>query len=94
MADRITIRDLNVRCGTLNKITGSPATFWNTDNENINVGHYYIDRAYGGFSLERTTSNTGAVMLPLSMGHIPARDLYNRINAYISGIELGMELPK
>lgn len=59
MRDRITINTLKARCATLNRITKSPPEYWTSNADGTltaNIGHYYIDRAYGGFSLERITN--------------------------------------
>ena len=51
------------------------------------VGAYRIDYAYGGVSLELITSEGGAVKDIFRCGHTTKRDLYNRITAYMEGMD-------
>jgi len=41
----------------------------------------------GGVELNRVFQLNGAVQCPLTYGHIPARQLYEQMRAYIAGIE-------
>lgn len=86
--ERITIRHLQGLASQLNKMTGSPETGWQTtDGRNVaSIGHYEISGAYGGWSLHRMVGDGGGVDDVFSCGHIPARDLYNRMRAYMEGI--------
>tara|TARA_R110000868_G_scaffold327701_1_gene588593 strand:- start:5468 stop:5749 length:282 start_codon:yes stop_codon:yes gene_type:complete len=86
---RITIKDLRAVCARLNRITGSPDTYSsNKPGEpfKANIGNYHISQAYGGYCLHRVHNTGGGVSAPLSSGHIPARELYNLMQAYISGL--------
>ena len=87
--ERITIKHLRALAETLNKVTGSPVEPWSKSDGKIraNIGNYHISRAYGGFCVHRMESSDGGVDTPISYGHIPARDLYERMRAYISGFE-------
>lgn len=95
MSQRVTIHNLRALATVLNKLTGSPQTYFGSDESlphRINVGHFHIDQAYGGYCLERTVNDAGGVTCPLTQGHIPARELYEQMRAYIAGIELGLSL--
>lgn len=83
---RITIRHLNAACEALNRLTNSPLTPWNTYNgkSRANIGNYHISRAYGGFALHRMMNESGGIIDPFH-GHMPARELLDRINAYMHG---------
>lgn len=96
MRDRITIKHLQGQCRRLNILMQRPTEGWRMEKGIYvaNVGHYYIDQAYGGYSLEEITNENGAVTLPLSTGHIKARDLYDRINAFMEGIKVGYAAAK
>jgi len=62
----------------------------------IEIGHYHISGAYGGVCLHRTDNENGGVTDVFNCGHVPKRDLYNRMRAYLEGIEravLVMEVP-
>jgi hypothetical protein len=49
---------------------------------------FELSMAYGGYSLRLGGTS------PLNCGHTTKRDLYNRINAFIEGINLGIKLAK
>ncbi len=93
---RITVKNLRNLCANLNKITGSPAEMFGQregcGTKPFNVGHYLIDTGYGGYSLSRITTTTGGESNVLSISHIPARELYEQMHAFLRGIELGREL--
>lgn len=88
---RITIKDLRAVCANLNRITGSPMDYAKPHTPGVpfcsNVGNYHISQAYGGYCLHRVSNEGGGVSSPLSTGHIPARELYNLMHAYIQGLE-------
>ncbi len=87
---RITIKDLEAVCSRLNRVTGSPPFPWDQSEDGRNVaavGNYHISRAYGGFCLHRMVNDGGGVSSPLSSGHIPARELCERMHAYLKGFE-------
>lgn len=48
------------------------------------AGLYRIDYAYGGVSLEEKESGNDV----FHCGHVSKRELYNRINAFIEGIQV------
>ena len=92
MADRITIRHLRALAAHLNKLTGSPTEYFGegplpAGSRVINVGHFHISSAYGGYSLHRTVNTSGGVTQPFGYGHVPARQLYDQLQAFIRGIE-------
>ena len=49
---------------------------------------YELDMAYGGYRLWKGGRG------PLNCGYTTKRDLYNRINTYIEGLELGITIAK
>ena len=77
---RITIKDLEQCASTLNNM------FDSTDKLRAQVGNFHISGAYGGYSLHQIT-NRGGERDVLRTGHVPARELYNRMTAYIRGID-------
>lgn len=89
MSDRITDKHLQALRNRINIITGSPMEYMTTidGKRTINVGHYHISGAYGGVCLHRTINESGGVTCPIGMGHVPKRDLYNRMVAFIAGLE-------
>ena len=59
----------------------------NGDGTNRAVpGHYEISGAYGGYNLHRICNEGGGVENVFGCGHVPARDLYNRMRAYLEGL--------
>ena len=94
--ERITINHLRAVCARLNRVTGSPMEYAQPYEPGkqfcSNVGNYHISRAYGGYCLHRVSNTSGGVSTPLSCGHIPARDLYERMHAYLAGFEAGKGL--
>lgn len=82
---RITRQHLEAKAAYLNKLMDTPAKYM-TDKK-INIGHYSISGAYGGYSLHQTMNESGGAREVLSTGHIPARELAALISAYIAGIQ-------
>lgn len=86
---RITDKQLDNLATWLNELTDSPLTY-STEidgKRTINIGHFHISHAYGGVCLHRISNNGGGVSTPLSGGHIPKRDLFNEIHAFIKGLQ-------
>ena len=87
--ERITRKHLEGLCKQINEATGSPVDGWATDADGKNCavpGHYQIGWAYGGFNLHRICNEGGGIENVFSCGHVPARDLYNRMRAYLEGL--------
>ena len=86
---RITDRDLDGVVARLNRITGSPDTYADKSGPTlkINVGHYYLEKAYGGNQLVRICNPGGGVTTPLGSGFDTKRECYEKIQAFICGIE-------
>lgn len=87
---RITVNDLRATVNRINRETGSPEEPYTKDADGrfrANVGNYHLSQAYGGYSLHRMETDGGGVSEPLSTGHIPARDLYERMHAFLRGWE-------
>ena len=90
MRHRITDKQLQALVDRLNEITGSPKESWTRGaNKKLraNIGNYYISGAYGGVCLHRMMNDGGGVTTPLTYGHVPKRELFNQLRAYIAGLE-------
>jgi hypothetical protein len=90
MTARITQKDLAAFVSRINRVTQSPAEHSTIDaagQHAINVGHYRISYAYGGASLVRTCNESGGESTVSFGGHIPKRDLYTQMQAYLAGLE-------
>ena len=87
--DRITQKDLQYVVDRINRITGSPMAPWKREGDKMTaqIGNYHLSGAYGGVCLHRITNEGGGVTCPIGMGHVPKRELYERMHAYIAGLE-------
>lgn len=88
--NRITGKDLQNLCDRINRAHGvALEPYTRTDDGKLrgNIGSHYISGAYGGVNLARIVNEAGGSTNPLSFGHIPKRDLYNRMQAYLCGLD-------
>jgi len=90
---KITEQCLELLVKRLNVLTRSPLMSWERiDGQNVaNIGNYHLSYAYGGVSLHRMHNTGGGVEDVFSCGHIPKRELYYRISAFMAGIETDRE---
>jgi hypothetical protein len=89
---RITRKMLESRVETINSILNcNPAPYTRSEDGKLaaNVGTFYLSGAYGGYCVNRMANDSGGVSMPIWNGHIPARDAYERISAFIAGIQFG-----
>jgi len=75
---RITQYMLEMKVDSLNRLKGFKNANYST------IGAYTLSYAYGGVSLHRYVNKHGGVCDVFSCGHIPKRDLFNRICAYMT----------
>ena len=90
MTQRITLTQLEAIIARINRAAGTPAEPYalGADGKHrAQPGNYHLSRAYGGFCLHRMSNTGGGVRDVLSCGHIPARDLANRMHAFIAGLD-------
>ena len=82
--------DLIATVKRLNDITGNPQTPWKqVDGRYVaNIGNYHLSEAYGGYELCQMVNEGGGVNDTLRSGHVPKRELYNLMHAYIRGLEV------
>lgn len=96
MRDRITESHLQAMVDRINRITGNPMVPYAFDaaagKHVAQVGNYHISHAYGGVCLHRMVNTSGGVSTPIGGGHVPKRELYERMHAYIQGLNDGGEL--
>ena len=96
--NRITANQLQAIVDRLNTLTESPPRAYSVDPKTgkltANIGNYHLSFAYGGVALHRMANESGGVSTPLYTGHIPKRELAERLHAYIYGIQAGLELAK
>lgn len=82
---RITDNDLDSLCTRINELTGSPLQSWGVGG--AQVGNYHTSHAYGGVQLQRMHSTGGATTSPIGGGFGTKRELYERLCAYVAGLE-------
>jgi hypothetical protein len=51
------------------------------------IGCFHISYAYGGACLHEIVNASGGARDVLSCGHIPKRDLYHQMHAYLRGVQ-------
>ena len=94
MNTRITDKHLNGLVDRLNRITNSPTSSYIRGEDGslkACIGNFHINHAYGGVTLHRMCNEGGGVSDVLSRGHMPKRELYELICAFIRGIEFTSE---
>jgi hypothetical protein len=96
MPRRVTVAELESAIRALNDLTGHPATPYRKEGDQWlpNPGVYHLSRAYGGFALHQMADHGTGTRDVLYSGHIPARELLNRIHAYRYGAELAAQATK
>ena len=89
--ERITEQYLAGMVDRLNRLTGSPVETWTKRADGkgamANVGNYHLDHAYGGVNLCRVVNQSGGVTNPIGGGFCTKRELYDKLHAFIRGIE-------
>jgi len=85
MTSRITEKDLAAVVARINRTTGSPSEPYVGNTEQ--VGNYHISHAYGGVSLHRMVGTGGGVSDVFGRGHVPKRELYECMHAFLRGFD-------
>ena len=88
--NRITMKCLEALIQRINRTAKTPLTYCEV-NENksikkINIGHYHLDSAYGGWKLVQTDNESGGIRT-ITHGYISKKELYYQLLAFISGLE-------
>jgi hypothetical protein len=83
MAQRITDKAIQATVDRINRLTDSPETPYGA--QGANVGNYHVSHAYGGVSLHRMVNTAGGCSDVLRCGHVPKRELYAMLHAFIAG---------
>ena len=84
---RITNAMLENRINTINTMTNSPLKPYEKvdDKYKASIGNYHLYGAYGAYALHRIVNDGGGIREII--GLCTKRELYNRMNSYISGLE-------
>jgi hypothetical protein len=92
--ERVTQKQLENLATWINELTGSPLESWSRDDQGrlkSNIGNHHIHYAYGGVCLHRVMNESGGVSTPVVYGHVPKRELFNLMHAYIRGLSAQKE---
>ena len=86
--ERITEKQLQGMVDRLNRLAGTPLTpYLRVDGKSVPQAKcYHLDGAYGGVALHQMCDD-GTGVHDIFGGHMPKRELYYRIHAFISGLE-------
>jgi hypothetical protein len=89
--ERITEKNLQGLCDTLNRMKGAPEVGWIREGKRnvAQVGHYCLDMAYGGYRIVRICSEGGGIETPISDGFDTKRECYEKACSYIKGMRDG-----
>lgn len=101
---RITDANLQAVVDRINRETGMPMKSYDvpkTDAERLmysgsqvpQAGNYHLSWAYGGVSLHRMSLTPGCSGISdvFRSGHMPKRELYERMYAFLAGLDTGIE---
>lgn len=100
--NRITKKMLQNLVDRLNKLCDYPLTsYTKSDDPNAPISgykpnplNYHLSFEYGGVALYQMSSTPGCTGEEsiFNCGHMSKRDLYNRIDSYLKGVEVGKSL--
>lgn len=85
---RITEKDLQATCDRINRVLDKPLEPYARIEGKLvaNIGCYHLDHAYGGVALYQMGNECSSVR-DIFGGHLTKRDLYERMHAFIKGLE-------
>ena len=89
---RITERDLEALVERINRTAGTPTEMYTRNPDGTftpNARNYHLSGAYGGYALHQLGGEGTGTRDVLGSGHVPKRELYNRMSAYVNGLESG-----
>lgn len=93
----ITKRELDAVVGRINALMNRPTEPYvkvvaqdGAVTHAAQIGNFHLSGAYGGYALHEMVNQGGGVRDVFS-GHMPKRELYERMHAFIRGIEAGRE---
>lgn len=85
MSQRITEKQLEALTETICGVANQP-TDWRQ------VGSYSLSYQCGGVALHQRQNEDGGVRDVLESGHVPKRELWNLMHAYLRGLQEGQQL--
>lgn len=88
--DRITEKYLQAVCDRINTAMNTPAQPYAqnaTGEYEPQAKCYHLSHAYGGVSLHKMCDTGSGIHDVFGCGHVPKRDLANRMHAFLAGID-------
>ena len=88
--ERVTRKQLETLVATINRLTGSPESYWTSEDpssRSIAIGHYRLDKNLGGWCLERTCNASGGAS---NVGHeyrMTARECWFMLRGMVAVLE-------
>jgi hypothetical protein len=89
--NRITDKNLQAVIDNLNRMTGNPAAPYLPPVDGKaqpQGGCYHLSHAYGGVSLHQMCATGTGIHDTFSRGHMPKRELYELLHAFLAGYTL------
>jgi hypothetical protein len=77
--ERTTLKQLECMVDRINAVKGFDKPEYNT------IGSYHLSGAYGGYQLQKVCNEAGGIHA-ITSGHIPKRELYYQLRAYLDGL--------
>ena len=90
---RVTMAMLETLADTINDVTESPLKPWVKDSDDkykASIGNHHISYAYSGACLHRMSNESGGVSCPIINHHVPKRELWNLMWAYLQGLRISL----
>lgn len=83
----VTLKMLEAVATRINIMTSSPLeAYYKVEGRYVaQIGNYHLSGAYGGFALHRMHNLGGGVSDVFQCGHVPKRELLERMYAFING---------
>jgi hypothetical protein len=94
MTNRITRKTLDAIVARINTMTNSPSEAYTKDAEGkyrANIGNFHISGSYGGYALHRMVTDGGGVTDVFNVGHQSARNMADRMYAFVRGLEFAKQ---
>ncbi len=91
---QITLSMLKNKIEYLNQLTNSPLTPYSRigDRNIANIGNFHLYQAYGAYGLHRMVNKGGGVTDNHIYGLHTKRELFERLNSFINGLEFNKGL--